>query len=130
MASYLSQQLTEERRHFFSMDIVLIKLAVQCTMGAFRTDGNTGDSRDPVMTIPMKHNRCLSHRTPGLVDRRDQEEARFVDKDEMGCQPCGVFFTRGQTDRFPSATAASSRSTALRSGFWWLQPIWCRSLPT
>jgi hypothetical protein len=41
----------------------------------------------------------------------------------MGCQPCGVFFTRGQTDRFHSAMAASLRSTARRSGFWWLQPI-------
>jgi hypothetical protein len=48
----------------------------------------------------------------------------------MGCQPCGVFFTRGQTDRFHVVTAASSRSTARRSGFWWLQPIWCKSLPT
>jgi hypothetical protein len=48
----------------------------------------------------------------------------------MGCQPCGVFFTRGQTDRFHSAMVASSRSMARRSGFWWLQPIWCRSLPT
>jgi len=25
MASYLSQELAEERRHFFSLDIVLIK---------------------------------------------------------------------------------------------------------
>jgi hypothetical protein len=48
----------------------------------------------------------------------------------VGCQPCGVFFTRGQTDRFHSAMAASLRSRARRSGFWWLQPIWCRSLPT
>jgi len=130
VASYLSQELAEERRHFFPLDIVLIKLAVQCTTEAFRTDGNTGDSRDPVMTISMKYDRGLSHRTPGLADRRDQEEARFVDKDEMGCQPCGVFFTRGQTDRFHFSMAASSRSTARRSGFWWLHPIWWRSLPT
>ena len=130
MASYLSQELAEERRHFFSLDIVLIELAVQCTMETFRTDSNTRDRRDPVVRIPMKHDRCLSHRTPGLMDRRDQEEARFVDKDEMGCQPCGVFFTWGQTDRFHFSMAASSRSTARRSGFWWLQPILWRSLPT
>ena len=130
MPGYLSQELAEKRDHFFTVDIALIELAVQGTMEAFRTDGNTRDSRDPVMTIPMKYDRGLSHRTPGLVDRRDQEEARFVDKDEMGCQPCGVFFTRGQTDRFHFSMAASSRSTARRSGFWWLQPIWWRSLPT
>jgi hypothetical protein len=48
----------------------------------------------------------------------------------MGCQPCGVFFTAGQTDCFQSVMAASSRSMARRSGFWWLHPSWCRSLPT
>jgi len=130
MTMDLMQQMAEKRRHFFALNIVLVELAVQCTMEAFRTDGDTRDGRDPVMAIPMKQDRCLSHRTPGLTDRRDQEEARFVDKDEMGCQPCGVFFTRGQIDRFHSVMATPSRSTARRPGFWWLQPIWCMSLPT
>src|SRR5512144_2542342 len=130
MTMDLMQQMAEKRRHFLALNIILVELAVQGTMEAFWTDGDTRDGRDPVMAIAMKQDRCLSYRTPGLPDRRDQEEARFVDKDEMGCQPCGVFFTRGQTDRFHSVMAASSRSTARRSGFWWLQPIWCRSLPT
>jgi hypothetical protein len=42
----------------------------------------------------------------------------------VGCQPCGVFFTRGHSDRFHSVMAASFRSTARRSGFWWLHPSW------
>jgi len=130
MAADLMQQMTEEGRHFFALDIVRIELAVQRTMKALRTDGDAGDGRDAVVPIPMMQDGCLSHGAPGLTDRRDQEEARFVDKDEMGCQPGGVFFTRGQTDRFHSAMAVSSRSTARRSGFWWLQPIRCRSLPT
>ena len=130
MTPYLSQELAEERYHFFALNIVLVELAVQCTMKTFRTDGNTRDRRDAIVTIPMKHDRCLSNGTPGLADRRNQEEARFVDKDEMGCQPRGVFFTRGQTDRFHASMAASSRSVARRSGFWWLQPIWWRSFPT
>ena len=130
MSPYLTQQIAKEYCHFFALNIVLVELAVQCAMEAFRADGDTRDGRDPVMAIPMEQDRCLSHRTPGLTNRRDQEEARFVDKDEVGCQPCGVFFTRGQTDRFHSAMAASLRSKARRSGFWWLQPIWWRSLPT
>jgi len=130
MPSNLSQKLPEEPSHFLTMDIVLIELTVEGAMEAFRADAETGDGRDPIMTVSMKHERGLSHRTPGLLDRRDQEEARFVDEDEMGCQPCGVFFTRGQTDRFHAAMAASSRSTARRSGFWWLHPILWRSLPT
>ena len=130
MAVYLMQQMAEKRRYFFALEIVLIELAVQRTMETLRTDGDARDSRDAVVTIPMTQDRRLSHRAPRLTDRRDQEEARFVDKDEMGCQPCGVFFTRGQTDRFHSAMAVSSRSMARRSGFWWLQPSWYRSLPT
>ncbi len=114
----LMQEVPQERCYFFPLDIVLIELTVQRTMEAFRTDSDARDGRDPLMRIPMNHDRCLSHRTPGFANRGDQEEARFVDKDEVGCQPCGVFFTRGQTDRFHSAMAASSRSVALRSGFW------------
>lgn len=60
-------------------------------MKAFWADGDAGDGRDAVVIIPMMQNRCLPHRTPGFADRRDQEEPRFVYKDEMGCQPCGVF---------------------------------------
>ncbi len=130
MAVDLMQQVAEKCGHFFAVDVLLIQLAVQRTMEALRADGDAGDGRDAVVSIPMTYNRCLSHGAPRLADRRDQEEARFVDEDEMGCQPCGVFFTRGQTDRFHSAMAVSSRSMARRSGFWWLQPIWWRSLPT
>lgn len=126
----LVQQMAEERRDLFPPDIVFIQLAVQRAVAALRADGDARDGRDAVMTIPMTHDGRLTHRAPRLPDRRDQEEARFVDEDEMGRQPCGVFFTRGQTERFHSAMAASSRSTARRSGFWWLQPSWCRSLPT
>ncbi len=130
MAWYLMQQVAKERGNFFPLNIILVKLTVQSTMEPFRADGNTGNGRDSVMAIPVKQERSLPHRRPSLSNRGDQEEARFVDKDEMGCQPCGVFFTRGQTDRFQASIAASSRSMARRSGFWWLQPIWWRSLPT
>lgn len=129
-AGYLTQQMAEEYHHFLSLDVVLIQLAVQRTMEAFRADGDSGDGGDTIMTIPMMNNRGLAYRAPRLTNRRDQEEARFVNKDEVGRQPCGVFFTRGQTDRFHFAMAASLRSTARRSGFWWLQPIWWRSFPT
>lgn len=129
-AADLMQQLAEKHRDFFALDIVLVELAVQGAMEALRTDGDARDGRDPVVAITMTQERSLSDGAPRLPDRRDQEEARFVDKDDMGRQPGGVFFTWGQTDRFHSWMADSSRSTARRSGFWWLQPNWWRSLPT
>lgn len=130
MAVHLPQQMAEEDGHFFTVDIVLIQVAVQRTMATFRADGDTRNGRDPVVPIPMMNNRRLSDRAPRFAHRRNQEEARFVNKDKVGCQPCGVFFTRGQTDRVHSAMAVSLRSMARRSGFWWLHPIWWRSLPT
>ena len=69
MAVYLMQQMAEERRHFFALNILLIQLAVQCTMEALRADG---DARDAVVTIPMTQDSRLSHRAPRLTDRRDQ----------------------------------------------------------
>ncbi len=129
-AGDLAQQGAEEGRDLLALDIVLIQLAVQRTPEAPGTDGDTRDGRDAVVRVPVPHNRRLPHRAPRLADRGNQEEARLVDEDEVGPQPCGVFFTRGQTACFHAAMAPSSRSTARRSGVWGLQPNWCRSLPT
>jgi len=130
MTTDLTQEMAQEDGHLFALNVVLVEQAVQRATEAPGTDGDPGDRGDSVVAIPMMHDGGLSDRTPGLAHGRDQEEAGFVDKDDMGRQPCGVFFTAGQTDRFQSAIATSSRSTARRSGFWWLHPTWWRSLPT
>src|ERR1035437_201550 len=130
MAADLEQQIAEECQNFVSLNVALIQLAVQFTMETFGADCNAGNGGNPIMTIPITQEGRLSHKTPCFSDRGDQEKAGFVNKHYMGCQPCGVFFTHGQTARFHSTMAASSRSTARLSGFWWLQPILCRSFPT
>lgn len=130
VAGDLAQQVAEEGRDLLALDIVLVQLAVQRTPEALGADGDARDGRDAVVRVPVAHDRRLPHRPPRLADRGDQEKARLVDEDEVGPQPCGVFFTRGQTDCFHAAMATSLRSTARRSGFWWLQPSRCRSLPT
>ena len=130
MAGDLAQQGAKEGRDLLALDIVLVQLAVQRTSEAPGADGDARDGRDAVVRIPVPHDRRLAHWAPRLPDRRDQEEARFVDEDDVGAQPRGVFFTRGQLARFHTAIAASSRSRARRSGVWWLQPSWCRSFPT
>jgi hypothetical protein len=126
----LTQEMAQEDGHLLALNVVLVKLAVQRAMEAPGADSDPGDSGDSVVAIPMMHDGGLSDRTPRFAHGRDQEEPGFVDKQDVGRQPCGVFFTAGQTDRFQSAMAASLRSTARRSGFWWLQPTWWRSLPT
>lgn len=130
VAADLAQKMAEERRDFFPLDVVLIKMAVKRASVALMTDSNPGNGRYAVMTIPMMDERRLAHRAPCLSNRGDQQEARFVEENDMGCQPRGVFFTFGQTVSFHSAIADSLRSTTRRSGFWWLQPNWWRSFPT
>jgi hypothetical protein len=124
MTGYLTQQMAEKHRHFFALDVIFVQLAVQRATEAFRADRDAGYGRNAFVTMPMVQYRCLSYRAPCFANRGNQEEARFVNEDEVGCQPCGVFFTRGQSDRFHSVMAASFRSTARRSGFWWLHPSW------
>jgi len=116
VAGDLAQQMAEKRRDFLALNVVLVQLAVQGAAAAPGADGDARDGRDAVVRVPVPHDRRLPHRPPRLADRGDQEEARLVDEDEVGPQPCGVFFTRGQTDCFHAAIAASSRSTARRSG--------------
>ncbi len=129
-AGNLPQQVPEEGRHFGALDVVFVQLAVEGAVTALRANRDARDGRDAVVRIPVPHDRGVAHRAPGLPHRGDQEEARFVGKDEMGAQPRGVFFTRGHASRFQRAMPASLRSAARRSGVWGLQPSWCRSLPT
>lgn len=130
MTTDLTQEMPQEDGHLFAPNVVLVELAVQRAMESPGADGDSGDSGDAVVGIPMMHDGGLSDRTPRLAYGRDQEEPGFIDKQDVGRQPCGVFFTAGQTDRFQAAIATSLRSTARRSGFWWLHPAWWRSLPT
>jgi hypothetical protein len=58
------------------------------------------------MTLPMAVYGRLASRCPGPKQVGDQEETRFVGKDEVGTQPCGVVSTRGQVLRFALAGAA------------------------
>ncbi len=130
VARDLPQQGAEEERNLVALDIVLVELAVQRTAAAPGADGDTRDGGDAVVHVPVADDRGLAHRAPRLPDGGDQEEARFVDEDEVGAQPHDVFFTRGQTERFHAVMPASSGSTARRSGVGWLHPNWWRSFPT
>ena len=126
----LAQQLPEKCRDFFALDVVFVELAVQGASEAFRADCDPRDGGDAVVPIAMRNEWRLADRTPGLEHRRDEKKPGFVYENEVGTQPEGVFFTRGQTCRFQSSMAVSLRSMARSSGFWWLHPSPCRSFPT
>ena len=130
MTAEMAQQVADKGAHLVAADVGLVELAIEPEVAPAGADRDAGNGGDAVVAVPVAKNGGLSPRAPGLADGRDQHEPRLVDEDDVGRQPRGVFFTRGQAVRFHSSMRRSSRSTARRSGFWWLQPIWWRRRPT
>ena len=117
VSAQVAQQMAQELADLGPSDVVPMKAIIQAQVPAPGTDRNAGDDRDLVAPGAMAVDRGLSARSPGAQHRGDQQEPRFVDKDEVGAQPGSVFFTRGHSLRFQCAIASSSRSSARRSGF-------------
>ena len=110
--------MAEKLADFQLADIVEPELVVQVQAVALGADGDSRDDGDLVATIAVAMDGRLAAGRPGLDYVGDQEESGFVGKDEVGAQPCGVFFSRGQSFCFQRSMASSSRSAARRSGFW------------
>jgi hypothetical protein len=130
VAAQMTKQVAQELAHFGLLDVLAVQLTIQPKPATRGTDGNRGNGGDLVVLVGVSDAGSLPARSPGTPDRRNQEEAGFVDEGEMGAQPRGVFFIRGQSRRFHSSMAASFRCSARRSGFWQLQPSEWRSRPT
>ncbi len=113
----MAQQVAEKIAHLAVPDVLGVALKVQADAPMPGRDGDSRDHRDAIMPVAMTDERRLPTRRPGLPDRRNQEEARLVDENDVGTQPRSVFFTRGQFLRFHRSIFSSSRSKARRSGF-------------
>ena len=126
----LPEQLSQEVAGLQLSDVLRVELKVQVEALAAGRHRDPRDDGEPVAAIDVMHRGRLAHGGPGGGDRRGQLEARFVGEDEVGTQPFGVFFTRGQSSRIKRRMSALLRSSACFCGFWWLHPSACRSLPT
>ena len=126
VASQVAQEVPEELARLSMPNVLLrVELEVQPEAAPPWTHRHSGDDRNLVAAVEMAMDRGLAARRPRSVHAGYEQEARLVYEDEMGAQPLGVFFTRGQSFFLQHAMASSSRSTARRSGFWWLQFIRC-----
>ena len=125
----VAQEMSEELADLRMGDVVPIKTEIESEALSARTDRYPGDCRDSIVPLPMFVDGSLTARTPCPSHGRYQQEPRFVREDDMGAQSRGVFFTRGHSSRFQRRIASSSRSMALRSGFWQLQPRACNRRP-
>jgi hypothetical protein len=130
VAAQVVEHVPQEVGCVGSLDVAGLHAPEQPQALTHRTDSDGRVDREPVAPIAMMQPRRLSTGRPGLADGGDQQKARFIGEDQPGSQPRGVFFTRGQVVRFQRSIAASSRSSARRSGFWCDQPSWRSKRPT
>ncbi len=114
----VAQQVPEEFADLVVSDVLRVALEVQADAPTPGSQGDARDHGDAIMPVAMMNEGRFSARSPSLSHRGDQEEARFVDEDDVGTQPRSVFFTLGQVRRFQRSMTSSSRSSARRSGFW------------
>jgi len=121
-AAQVAQQMPEEAAHVRQFDVVLVEPVVQAEVLTLWADRDGRDGGHPVAPEAMHEKRCPAAGGPGSDNGGQHQEAGFVEEDDMGAQPRGVFFTDAQRVRFHRLIATSSRSLARRSGFWWVQP--------
>src|SRR2546425_8360464 len=127
----LAEQGAQEHRDLHMGDVApRIEMDVEPAAPPPGTHRDGRDRRDFVAAIPMPDDRRVAAGRPGAPDVRNQQEATFVEEHQMGGQALRVFFTATQRYRCQRAMAASSRSTARRSGFWHDQPSVVSSRPT
>jgi hypothetical protein len=108
----VSEKVLEEGASLLLSDVLEVELEVEVEVPPVRTDGDGGDGRDAITAMHVVEDWRLADGCPGLGHRGRQEEARFVGKDDVGTQPCGVFFTRGQSFLTNLRITPSSRSKA------------------
>ena len=127
----MPQQVAEELADLDLSDVPQrMQPVVQVESLSLRADRHTRDDRHLVPLVTVANHWRLPTRCPRAQHSGDQEEPALVDEDEIGAQPLGFFLIRGHSSRFQRSMAPSLRSTARRSGFWWLQPRPCRRRPT
>jgi hypothetical protein len=117
VATQVPQEMAQEVEGLLLSYVLEVELEEEVEVVAVRAEADRRDRGDTIAPVEVMHDRSLAHRCPSPGDRRCQEEARFVGKDEVGTQPSGVFFTRGQSFSTKRRIAPSSRSKARFWGF-------------
>ncbi len=113
------QQAAEEiRRSLLIHKCLGVGRKVQPQMSPPWRDGQCCRGRDPItMAAPSLQHGSLSARRERASNQRREQEAAFVDQNQMGTPPRRTFFIRGQSSRSQRCTSASSCSRAWNRGF-------------
>lgn len=91
MSTKMLEQIPEKVVDFLMRNVLRIQAEVQAQAPAPGTDRQATDDGDTRTLVAMPHDGGLADRCPGTSDGGNQQEARFVGKDEVGTQPRSVF---------------------------------------
>ena len=119
LAAKMPQQGPQERYDSRRIDIVLgVGAEVEPESASQRGDADCRDRRDLVTMPPEagKHG-STAFRRPGPANQRVEEEAAFVDQDEVRFLGTRLFLIRGHSSATQRLIATLFRSTARVSGF-------------
>ena len=110
-------QVPEKLNDLWAFDAALVDLKVKPPQRQSANDGKAF----PVEGF-MEH-WSLPARCPSADPRRAGAQPAFIDENDGSSLLAGFFFKAGQPTRCQRRMAFSSRSTALRSGLWQLNPL-------
>jgi hypothetical protein len=102
------EQLFEKRANIQTVKIPLPKPEVERQASPLRRHRQRIDGGNPVLFVEVIEDRGLPSRSPCTTDIGNEQEARFIDEDQMGPKSFG-FFLYGATGK-PSNEQSLSRS--------------------
>ena len=91
MSAQMPQEIAKKHAHLVAADVHGVEVTVEAETATLGAERDTRDGRNPVVTVAVTVDRCLTTRTPCLAHGWNQQEARFVNEDNMGAQPFGVW---------------------------------------
>jgi hypothetical protein len=85
------EQVLKERSDIQSREIARAKLKVKGQPSSLGRDRQGADRRDPVLFVEIVHQGCFAFWGPGAGHVGDEQEARFIEEEQMGAKLVGVF---------------------------------------
>src|SRR2546426_569749 len=122
-AAQLAVQRAQEADHVRPTNVVGANLEEQTQPLPLRAEGDRGDGRKPIVSIPRVLDRCLAARRPGAAADRLQHEAAFVQEDNDSFTARALFLSAAT----PRGANARSRPRLARAP---VAPAFGNSSPT
>jgi len=110
-SAQMAQEVTQESDDLHPGNIGCVETEVKSKPLARRGDGDGRDCRNSLPAVAVPNDRGVANRRPSLAHVRDEEEAAFVEEDEMGPKSSGFFLT-------PATPASSSVRWLARFSAW------------